>query len=98
MNYNCQAFEEITRIKNSIDISFSNPGESTTKHALTISRNITFQELKNIIAEKLNLDVGEFLVYRGLYEHKTELRGYEDPVGDQGVSNNRNCLLSLENL
>jgi len=92
---NPRAFDEITRIKNAIEIQFTNPGEDKFVHSVKTSRKVTFGSLKKTIADTLNLSMDDFRVYRGPYQYKTELRTYDDALSAQGITNSHKLYIEL---
>jgi len=92
---NPRAFAEITRIKNAIEIHFTNPGEDKFVHSIKTSKKITFGSLKKTIADTLKLSMDEFRVYRGPLQYRTELRNYDDPLSEQGITNSHKLYIEL---
>jgi len=52
-------------------------------------------DLKKIIAEKLQLEMDSFRVFRGPYQYKSELRNLEEPLYEQGIMNNNRVFIEL---
>jgi ubiquitin C-terminal hydrolase len=90
-----RAFEEITRLKNAIEIQFTNPGEEKHVHSVKTSKKTSFGSLKKTIGETLKFSIDEFRVFRGPLQFKTELRNYEDALSEQGITGSHKLYIEL---
>eukprot|EP01123_Difflugia_compressa_P011954 TRINITY_DN4952_c0_g1_i1.p1 TRINITY_DN4952_c0_g1~~TRINITY_DN4952_c0_g1_i1.p1 ORF type:complete len:1123 (+),score=226.28 TRINITY_DN4952_c0_g1_i1:470-3370(+) len=90
-----RSIDEIDRVKNAIEISYSNADEKEFKHKLTVDKRITLLALKQIIEKEINLSIDEFKIYRVVGEnYKTELRNEDEKLFDCFLYNN--SKLSVE--
>uniref|UniRef100_A0A6B2KX25 Ubiquitin carboxyl-terminal hydrolase 47 n=1 Tax=Arcella intermedia TaxID=1963864 RepID=A0A6B2KX25_9EUKA len=69
-----RAFEEIARIKNQLEVSFTNPDEKEFVHKLTVDKRISVLDFKAALSKVIQMDPGEFRIYSKYSWSKTELK------------------------
>jgi len=83
------SLEEIERVKNTIELQFSNVDEKEYSNKIIIDKRITLLELKQIIEKAVNLSIDEFKLFRVINEsYKSELRNEEEKLTECFMYNN----------
>eukprot|EP01129_Flabellula_baltica_P012412 TRINITY_DN5607_c0_g1_i1.p1 TRINITY_DN5607_c0_g1~~TRINITY_DN5607_c0_g1_i1.p1 ORF type:complete len:1164 (+),score=303.45 TRINITY_DN5607_c0_g1_i1:400-3891(+) len=87
------AFEEITIQKNSITVNFTSLDSEDFDHSVTIDKNKNLEDLKEMMAEVLDVSCDEFKIMKGLTKHKHELRDLEKRIAMCHINNNEKLTL-----
>jgi len=77
-----KSFTEINRLKNIIEIKFNDLQSTEPTHTIKVDKNITLLQLKKLIQEKINLDLDEFIVYKGSERYKSELKNEDNKLSE----------------
>jgi len=87
-NFFPNSFAEINRLKNIIEVKFNGLETESIEPTFSIKtdKNITLLQLKKLIQEKINLDLDEFIVYKGNERFKSELKNEENKLTEYHFS------------
>jgi len=76
-----KAFEEIDRVKNLIDVSFTKVDEKDFIYKIFIDRRKTVLDLKKVIAQEIKVNPDEFVIVRYVSDiYKSDIRNEEEKL------------------
>jgi hypothetical protein len=81
------AFEEIQRLKNSIEVSFNIPDtQPTHRYKLNVNCKMTLGEFKQLIQPYIHLTLDEFKVLKGSKHSRFELKNEKKTLEEYGLT------------
>jgi len=89
-----KAFEEIDRVKNLIDVSFTKVDEKDFIYKIFIDRRKTVLDLKKLIAQEIKVGFDEFVVVKHITDtYKSDIRNEEEKLIDHSFYNSTKILV-----
>jgi len=81
-----RSFEEISRVKNMMEIKFGDPDSAEYKYSLKVSRTMLMRDLKVLIGEKLGIAPDEFKVMKLYTAMKYEIRNENGKLSEVHIT------------